>query len=121
MKMSEVFDLPVSKHIDVCDIRSISEIAFSADVIYPEYVFKAINSHDSMSERIAQLEADKAELIDYLKELEKALLASTCAFECFYDLDSQNIDPFHVGEYEAVSGVVRRNKELLEKHKESEK
>ncbi|AUR97314.1 coil containing protein [Vibrio phage 1.238.A._10N.261.52.F10] len=66
MKMSDVFDLPVSQHIDVCEIRSISEIAFSADVLYPAYVFEAINSHDSMVERIAQLEADKAELLETL-------------------------------------------------------
>lgn len=112
VKMSDVFELPMKVDGHSVESQPYTEVGFLGELVTDitcdnerdaVHVAHAINTHDQHVERI--------------KELEKALLASTCAFECFYDLDSNDVDPFHCAEYEAVAGVVSRNKQLLEQSK----
>lgn len=54
LKMSDAFKLPVTMDIEVCTIKDISPIAFSAMLVNKNHVYHAINSHDKLVDTITE-------------------------------------------------------------------
>lgn len=72
MRMSDVFNLPVTKKREVCILEDRTPIMIAALLLNKEHVFHAINSHDQLLDTIAE----KDKVISELTELAHEYIAT---------------------------------------------
>lgn len=123
LKMSDVFDLPVS--VDKLNLNDgyiggtggMTIANFDCEFVstlsheMATNAAHAINNHDRLVEQIAQLEADKAELVEALTDISNMCIGEIAMG---YRLDAQSI----VGSIYKATGLTNPElNELLQKHK----
>ena len=82
-RMTDVFNLPVTKEREVCILEDRTPIMIAALLLNKEYVFHAINSHDQLVDTITKQEKVISELSDLAYEFISTLssIGNDCGAE----------------------------------------